>query len=360
MTETAHRVLLVDDDPDDRFLISRRLGDRCQIIEAGGIVDARSCMTEGLPAAAIVDQSLPDGRGLDFVSELWEAGVPSIVVSGGGDERLAADSILRGASDYIPKADLGHLDIGSRVDRVVAVHREHRELERLRDDMKLIGGYASHDMRGPLLTISVFADRLLSDIGPQDPEVSHRLERIRAAATTAHAMTDRVLRLARTGRAPVTVRPCRLHSVVETVRLQLAADIAGARANLVLTSDCMLAGDPIDLVRLVQNLVENALFNASGPGWSRSGTMEDRKVGITIEVSGSVSESSGDALIDVVDNGPPRTECSDHRAGFALSMCRNIVMSHGGRLSDEVVSGDQHRVRVVLPPIESGEISAPA
>ena len=63
--------------------------------------------------AALLDYRLPDGTGLDALAEIRTRGyrLPVIMVTGLGDERVAAQAIQRGAADYLVKRDdyLQHL-----------------------------------------------------------------------------------------------------------------------------------------------------------------------------------------------------------------------------------------------------------
>jgi DNA-binding NtrC family response regulator len=53
-------------------------------------------------ALVLVDQDLPDGQGIDFVTENASV-LPCIMVTGSGSEKLAVESLKRGAKDYIVK-----------------------------------------------------------------------------------------------------------------------------------------------------------------------------------------------------------------------------------------------------------------
>src|SRR5207249_3213032 len=55
--------------------------------------------------AILLDLNLPDACGLEAISPVSEAapGVPIVVLSGLGDERLALQAVQRGAQDYVVK-----------------------------------------------------------------------------------------------------------------------------------------------------------------------------------------------------------------------------------------------------------------
>ena len=63
---------------------------------------------ERRPDCVLLDYLLPGKDGLEVVRDLRSSGnqVPVIVLTGQGDERLAAEVIRAGATDYLPKNGL--------------------------------------------------------------------------------------------------------------------------------------------------------------------------------------------------------------------------------------------------------------
>lgn len=106
------RVLLVDDDRDDALLFAKALK---------GMTTLRSELTvvqtyaEGLKRAReggfdvhFVDLRIGPESGLGLMAAVLEDSPrkPFVVITGTGDERMAADAIRKGAADYLPKASL--------------------------------------------------------------------------------------------------------------------------------------------------------------------------------------------------------------------------------------------------------------
>ncbi len=108
----ALQVLVVDDSPDDRL----RLGSLLRESRGGG-VSVSECET-GQSAlellrreridVVLVDSHLPDMSGMELVSHVADLvdDTAVILMSGEGNERMAADAIKHGARDYLPKRDL--------------------------------------------------------------------------------------------------------------------------------------------------------------------------------------------------------------------------------------------------------------
>ena len=105
-----HVVLIVEDDDVDRIALKRVLrtiGPDVTVLEAATVEQARRHL-EG-PGAfkwVLSDHRLPDGEGRDVLaaSGRLRPDTPVIILTGQGDEALAARLIQEGARDYIPKA----------------------------------------------------------------------------------------------------------------------------------------------------------------------------------------------------------------------------------------------------------------
>lgn len=103
------RVLVVDDNPADRALISRLM--RSSDLDAD-IVEI-ACAREFLDMLMVnfdcilLDNRLPDRDGIDALIEACGDSKapprPVVILSGQGDEHIAARAIKAGASDYLVK-----------------------------------------------------------------------------------------------------------------------------------------------------------------------------------------------------------------------------------------------------------------
>ncbi|MDP6951975.1 MAG: sigma-54 dependent transcriptional regulator [Alphaproteobacteria bacterium] len=125
MSETT--ILVVDDEIPFAEAVAMRLGhDGHRASVAGTLGEARAQLAEAAPDLVLLDMRLPDGTGLDLLSEI--SGISVVAVTAFGDLDNAVEAMKRGAVDYLRKPlDLDELALV--VDRVL----ESRELRRRLD-----------------------------------------------------------------------------------------------------------------------------------------------------------------------------------------------------------------------------------
>ena len=134
------RVLIVEDNPDDRCAYQRYLQ-----ADPGReyAVTAAECGADGLaefaatrPDCILLDFNLPDMDGLEFLAELFPEGedppVAVAMLTGQGSERVAVEAMKRGVHDYLVKSDIDaegmRRTIVSAMDNVR--HRRQRDADR--------------------------------------------------------------------------------------------------------------------------------------------------------------------------------------------------------------------------------------
>ena len=127
------RVLLVEDNEDDAFLIQETLSETALEIErAERLSTALEKLADESYDAVLLDLSLPDAHGLETLGRMRRDGpsVPIVVLSGLNNEEVAVKAVEEGAQDYLIK---GHTD-GALLTRALryAIQR-HRTEENLKD-----------------------------------------------------------------------------------------------------------------------------------------------------------------------------------------------------------------------------------
>jgi DNA-binding NtrC family response regulator len=128
------KVLIIDDEYSARYGMKRALEkEGYTILEAESIAGARRVVESEQPAIVLLDVKLAAESGLDYLPELVsDLNAPLvIVVTAHGSERLAVDSIKKGAYNYLAKPfDLDELRIVVKnAAETVALRKENQKLK---------------------------------------------------------------------------------------------------------------------------------------------------------------------------------------------------------------------------------------
>src|SRR2546421_2413593 len=137
------RLLIIEDDPDQRDLMRETLEDHF----GKGCVTAVGTYREamGIDAASydliLCDYNLPDGSGMDVLEEyVKHCSTPVLMVTGENVGPIAAEAVRRGASDYVVKLGEDLFTIPLVVEKNLTLAKIKRENESLRRGME--GGLA--------------------------------------------------------------------------------------------------------------------------------------------------------------------------------------------------------------------------
>ena len=243
-----------------------------------------------------------------------------------------------------------------------------RRVEEMRADFV---ANASHELRTPLAALSGFIDTLQ---GParDDPKARERfLGIMHAQASRMARLIDDLLSLSRV-ELSAHVRPEKLIDVVPLVRqvidgLEPLARERQVRIEAELpAAPVIVTGDSEELLRVVENLIENGLkYGASGG-----------RVVVSL-ADASSGEGGGEVRFAVRDFGPGiapehlprlterfyRVDVGDSRAqggtGLGLSLVKHILNRHRGRLLIESVAGHGATFTACFPVMKPAAPGAP-
>ncbi|MCC6779634.1 MAG: two-component sensor histidine kinase [Hyphomicrobiales bacterium] len=232
-----------------------------------------------------------------------------------------------------------------------------RRVEQMRADFI---ANASHELRTPLAALSGFIDTLQ---GParEDPAARERfLAIMQAQATRMARLIDDLLSLSRI-ELNAHLRPDKQVDLVAIVRqvadgLQTLARDRGVEIRMQLPEKPVpVLGDRDELIRVLENLVENALkYAASGKR-------------VEVDLSLAAGRGAREARLAVRDYGPGiapehlprlterfyRVDVVESRAqggtGLGLALAKHILNRHHGRLTIESTAGQGATFVVHLP-----------
>ena len=109
--QTPLTILIVDDSPEDRAACSRFLSRHpaaaYTCLEAGSGTEGLCLYHSARPDCLILDFSLPDMNGLQFLAAMQAAphpqSCPVVLLTGQGSEQIAVQALHCGAQDYVVK-----------------------------------------------------------------------------------------------------------------------------------------------------------------------------------------------------------------------------------------------------------------
>ena len=152
------KVLLIEDNPDDQILTKRMLDKSTHssfdITFAGGLSAGISSIVDGTTDAILLDLDLPDSSGVEtFLKlKLQAPEIPTVVLSGFGDEEDALKAVREGAQDYLLKG---------QIDSNLLTRSLRYAIERKRAE-EIIKKLAYHDSLTGLPSRMLFNDRFLT------------------------------------------------------------------------------------------------------------------------------------------------------------------------------------------------------
>ena len=383
------RILLVEDEANDAFLLQRALArtapGQFEMTNVATLAEALQTLASTRFNVVLSDLSLPDSRGLETFERIHEAdpGVAVVVLTGNDDERLAVRALNEGAQDYLVKGRVDGQSLVRSMRYAIERNRSNQlerdnaalaseirarklaqeKLERLtmrlevsNRELQQFASVASHDLQEPLRKIVVFGDRLKSKHSPDLNEQGvDYINRMMNAAERMQTLINDLLEFSRVvtrARPFVTVDPAR---VIEEVLTDLEVLIESKSAIVEVGQIPQLSADPTQLRQVFQNLIVNALkFQVEGA-----------TPYVEIHSSPAILGSAPGVRITVTDNGIGFDQQYAERifapfqrlhgrgeyggSGIGLAVVRRIVERHAGTITAQSTPGHGATFTVLLP-----------
>ena len=361
--ELGH-VVVIEDDPGIREALGSVLGDegyRVESFDNGQVAFSKLSSATSLPDAIILDLRLP---GMDG----WE-----LRTRQRADPALSDIPVLAISADNSAKASAIHADVFlhkpfdlevlmAELERVL-LERENRRLrQRLEHNQQLlalgtIAASVAHEIKNPLTFVTanvheaaVLVTRIDSDPGGDVEELGVLLREARTGLDRIGTIVKDLGMMARP--AHEHLEPVSLCHVVNAA-IRMAANQIHQRATLIrdYRSAPSVMGSEVRLTQVFLNLLINAC--QAIPDNSR------REHEIRVRIGSAATE----AFVEIEDTGAGidpavrarifepffTTKPATQGAGLGLSICRDLVASHAGRIEVDSTPGRGSCFRVLLP-----------
>ncbi len=379
------RILCVEDNDLDFFLIRAHLQDAgftcpLEIRHARSMAEALRFIQAGEDGSAyeivLLDLSLPDSQGVETYRQLRAAApfVAVAILSGNNDQELALDLVQHGAQDYLPKDTLTP-DLLMRCITYAMKRQLHRvEMQRLTDRLRSateelkttqkqliqsekaesLGRLASsvaHEVKNPLGVIQMGLDFLAGQLPNAGNEINRTLDLMQDAVTRADSVIHDMLDFSRSDERPL--EHCDVNNIIQITVRMLKHEIDRQKmtlhlelANTPLWARCDRNGIEQVLINLVMNALQ-AMEKGKGltirtkegqapepphnPGTRELSNIRTGEQVVIIEVQDQGTGIPDEIMTRVFD---PffTTKPTGEGTGLGLSVCRNIIELHRGRL----------------------------
>ncbi|TWT74516.1 Non-motile and phage-resistance protein [Posidoniimonas polymericola] len=385
-------VLLVEDDPDDRFLLEKQLrrdrGKIC-ITSAESFAEAVEHLSSRDFSVVLTDLSLPDSVGVETVSRLRQhAGrTPILVLTSLDDEAIEHEIVDAGAQDYLVKGEVGGRAVTRAVMHAVQrqnalnevtslvaelessqmlLTRKNEDLKRLYNTAQEIVDNVSHDLRTPLTVIKDYVAMISEGlIGEINAEQRRMLNKVSVRADDLNNMVDDLLDASKleSGLLGTWRRPVELGSVLDRVAPLL---VQRAEVNQVaLTIDCddntpRVFCDCEQVSRVLTNLTVNAV-KYSGKGgevslWARH-EPRDRQVRIGVTDTGpGIDHDSLKKIFQRFEQLSNAGGIASKGFGLGLNIAHMLCRLNLGELSVESEVGKGSTFSFTIPVAEPDEV----
>lgn len=343
------KVLVVDDELGPRESISYLLQDEFEVIAVDRVDRGLELIGRESFAVVVMDIRMPQKNGIQGLEAMRKIDpeVSVIMMTGYGALATAQAAISLGANEYLKKPfDVDVLQQAVRRHAAEGLERKKRsgmlkQLESMYESVKieqkkqqLTTGFNQaaaemvHDICNPLVVAIGYTNMLLDEVR-QLPQVGRSVERILHYAETLEKCSSFCLHLAESWR-----QTTKHAGEVDTVDLFATAEdtktvlfFGTNRVEVQGQKGAYINGIRFEIVRLLQNLVKNAL-----------------EAGASLVVV-KVERTDARIVLSIADNGSglppammeailkkPIESTKAHGTGLGMTICRHIVSAHRGEM----------------------------
>jgi sigma-B regulation protein RsbU (phosphoserine phosphatase) len=357
------RILLVEDDPAYARLVHEHVrapqlaSELALVATASSLREAIACAGDHALDVVFLDLGLADSEGVATIAAFRAAHprLPVVVLSGLDDIEVALEAMRDGAQEYLVKGQVEN-QLFPRAARSAIERKRLQELE------QLLIGVVSHDLRGPLQTVTLNCELAIEEAARAATPLTPRVDRALAAARRALGLVNDLLDATRArlgGPLPIERTPTDLVPLCGHVVQEVAGTADASARDIRFDVPAALVAR-VDGPRIAQ-VIGNLLGNAVQHGAARS------PITVWLREGGTSGDGppAGQLELGVHNTGAPipdelrgklfepleRSQIASrhHSIGLGLYIVHEIVKAHGGTIDVISTTGAGTTFRVRLP-----------
>lgn len=237
----------------------------------------------------------------------------------------------------------------------LSLRRYSEKLSLANKELEQFSYFASHDLKAPIHTIRDLTRQLSVDYlhanRPLDSQAVNNLQIISKGTQRMHNLVDALQVYAGYGMDSAYLAEIDMNKIVAEALENLAGYIHAQNARIYYEKLPIVEADRVQMIRLVQNLIENAIIYRKG-------------LGPEVHISASVNNSSTGYIFTVEDNGigieakdypnifnlyQEAKDQDQQGLGIGLAICKKIIENHKGRIWLKSIKGRGTTVYFFLP-----------
>lgn len=333
------KILIIDDSPESIAAAAAVLKTAdYRLYVAVNAHIAMELITQQPPDLILLDVRMPDVDGFALCRQLKSqpvtAAIPVIFLTASDDETNIRTAFSLGASDYVTKP-FKKSELLARVNTQIQLRQQQQNLQKAYQDLDAFCASVAHDLKSPLLTMEQLAAILQQDYADQLPPAAQPITA--ALATKAQetiAIVDHLLAFSRASKSALRYAPIDMQRLLQELYDELTAEEPQRKIEFTVGPLPIIAGDPILIRQLLQNILSNAL--------KYTRYKEPAQIHFTC------SETNREYIFCCKDNGAGFDMRGAHRlfhvferlhserefpgSGVGLAICQRIVQRHGGSI----------------------------
>ncbi len=380
MAKEKLRVLMVEDNPTDGLVVKKRLQkDNAFDYEVTHVVsgeEALISLEKNSYDIVLLDYNLPKMGGMEILAVIKRKNieVPVVMVTGQGDEIVAAQLIKEGALDYLPKRENYEdavpfmirktiAEFKSKLERVrlqKEIELRKEELEQINAQLKELDRMKSdfvanvvHELRTPLTIIKGNLDNIdrgfAGEVHPQQKEI---LEDVFRVINRLARLINDLLDLSKIESGKMKLNKEILDIVALAGEIVKTFETLAGAKNISLVKEfpgnaLNVNADKDKLTQVFINLLANAIkFTDKGSVTVRIIDMQGE---VEVEIQDTGSGIPHDQTDKIFDKFVRVVAEKKEGTGLGLPIAKDIVVLHKGRMRIESEIGKGSKFIFILP-----------